>query len=264
MPPASQPIGQRIATFVVSIVFFVGLFAIGRWSWDRFVGLHLKFSASAAVAGGWSWLSWFLHDQAAIWITGIATAFLWRATAMLTRATNIEHARTGPFLTVFLVLDDPSVAQINPRDVAYPDTWASLDASEPALQTRQQGAQSQYVSLTITNQQSTPHGVASDVLMLARLSFGAADDVAPHPYHFDRPIGPFTILADKYIEGPLFNVGGLTNWVVTLQKVEYRDIMKRDRTAAVGTGGLHCSVSGNVTPIIRVFEPRKGEYTDAD
>jgi len=262
--PPPEPIGQRIATFIVGIVFVFGLLAIGRWAWDRFAGLHLNFSASAAIVGGWSWLSWFLHDQAAVWITGIATVALWRATAMLTRATNIEHARTGPFLTVLLTLDDLFPGQINPRDAAYEGTWASADVAEPALQTRQQGAKSRYVSLTITNQQTTPHGVATDIVILARLSFGAADDVAPHPYHMDRPIGPYTALAERYIEGPLFNVGGLTNWVVTLQKVEYRDIMKRARTAAVGTGGLHCSVSGNITPLIRVFEPRKGEYTDAD
>ncbi|MDP9024877.1 MAG: hypothetical protein M3N13_05875 [Candidatus Eremiobacteraeota bacterium] len=121
-----------------------------------------------------------------------------------------------------------------------------------------------YVILRVTNAQENPHGAASDITLKAELAFGASDDVAPHPYKMNRTVGPLTIFAGRYVEGALFNVAGLANWRVLITKVDYKDIMKRKRSAAVGAGGLFSSVSGNILTMPRVFEPRKNEYTDAD
>ncbi|MBV8299666.1 MAG: hypothetical protein JO083_09020 [Candidatus Eremiobacteraeota bacterium] len=250
---------------IVGLIFVFGLISIARWIWDRLAGLHVTFSANATAIAAWSWFIWFLHDQGAIWLTATATVALWRATAMLTRATNIEHARMGPFLTVALEADDePTTDAVNSKTADYLAAWDQEDRDHPFLGPRVAQSAARYVSIRVTNEQTTPHGVASNVVLETELQFGAADDVAPDPYTIPRQVGPVMILAGRYVEGPLFNVAGLTNWQMVVRKVEYQDIMKRARSAAVGTGGLRRFVSGNIAPLPRVFEPRKGEYTDAD
>jgi hypothetical protein len=146
----------------------------------------------------------------------------------------------------------------------YFKPWADEDANQQFLAQRSKGLPPRYVTIRIENVQASPHGVAGSVKISAMLAFGAPDDVAPHPYNISRLVNQDVILASRYVEGPIFNVAGLENWVVVLSKVEYRDIMKRPRTAAVGTGLLQCTVSGNMISTIKVFEPRKGGFTDAD
>jgi hypothetical protein len=216
------------------------------------------------AGSAWSWLKWFLHDQAAIWITALATAFLYRATSLLTRATNVEHALNGPFLSCTLTVEPQPAAAVNPLTATYRDDWGRADTDYVPLADRNRTATARYVMVAVQNGQTRPQGAASDVTVTAVLYFGAADDMAPHPYHIERVIGPMLLPAGNSGSGPLFNVGGIPNFEVHLRKVGYRDIMNRSRTSAVGTGIIKCIVAGVITTFPRVFEPRKGEFTDGD
>ena len=221
--------------------------------------------AIASVGHAWHWFLWFLHDQAALWVTAAATVFLYIATSRLTRATNIEHALNGPFIVVTLNLEAPAAPGAeNPRTPAYVDVWGAQDAAEPFLSRQNATSAPQYVVITIANGQTKTQGVANKVKVVAQLLYGAPDDVAPHPYTLNRTVVPVPLHASGYAEGPLFNVGGLPNFIVRISSVEYYDIMNRRRTAAVGTEVVRRIVSGKVFQNNQVFEPRKGEFTDGD
>jgi hypothetical protein len=138
--------------------------------------------------------------------------------------------------------------------------WASEDAAG-TLGPRNVTAAARYVVITVTNQQTRPAGVASKIKIKTRLWFGAPDDVAPHPYYIERMVEPAPLQAQAIAHGALFNVGGLANFIVAIEEVEYYDILSWRRTAAVGTGYIRCVVSGELFPINRVFEPRKGEFS---
>jgi hypothetical protein len=265
--PFPQPWGRILGVTIIA-VFFSGIYFWIRLIAALVSGLHVGAAGPAMVVTAQhslSWISWFFHDQAALWLTGTATVFLYIATARLTRATNIEHAMNGPFLLIAINVEPPTPPGCGAeREAAYQAMFGVSDSSQPFLSEENAKAAHRLVMINVTNGQSRVQGVATKIRIETSLHYGAVDDRASHPYKLTRVIEPSPLHAGSVVEGPLFNIGGLRNFVVKLESVEYYDVMGRRRIAAVGTGSIRCVVSGEMNQFTQVFEPRKGEFSDAD
>jgi hypothetical protein len=227
------------------VILIVGAIAILRFLW-RFGGALLS---HVSLAGSWSAIVEFLREDGALWLSAIATGMLWFATRALCRSTNIQLAIDGPALELNLSLMAP------PQGTrASPYFWDLEDIQDVTLAPHVIGVPPSYVYLEIVNQQNKPTGVAGGVQATVSLHF--------EQHSVRRVIRAELIRPQTFVIGPILNVGNLTAYYAVVDKVEYRDISGRRRTAAWGTNTIlqppaAAPISGET-----IFEPRKGEYSD--
>jgi hypothetical protein len=109
--------------------------------------------------------------------------------------------------------------------------------------------------------QPNVYGLAGSVSGKVMLSFGAKNDIDPHPFSIVRDFGGSRSIigSGKYIEGPIFNVGTLPNFSVIVNDVSYADIQNQGRRAAYGVDMLWQRTQGRPMFVTKVFGPAKGE-----
>lgn len=256
---------------IIAILVFamVGLVYVASLIWRSFGD-----SVQATLRAFSSSLGGTLHNgELAAWLTALATAALvaatiatWRATMVLARST--QEARQGPLLWVLLYPDagvpgmpHPTDQQGNPIDFgSYP--FEDDDAQDANLAPL--AAQPTYVNLVVMNRALTPQGLAADIEIDTILFFGATSGNIPnHPFVKRRTFRAPLTEAGTYLACRLFNVGNLPGYMVQIERVSYVDLMGRKRNAASGVGVLNLAPPGNFNLILRVFKPRRGEFTDA-
>lgn len=241
-------VARALLNLFVIVCLIVGVIAIVRW---LLVLVHGLFSA-VVLANAWHDLTQFFGAQAAIWLTAIATSFLWWATRALSRSTALQLKVDGPFIRVDLSLAPPPEAMFVPP---YPANWSHDDRESPALAPYL--GQERFVYLTVSNAQIKPVGVAGAVEIDVALYFGGT---APHhPNSIKRNvrvevIGPYT-----FVTGPVLNVGQLPAFLVAVTRLEYRDLWGAKRNAGWGTNVI-VEQGGSTVTSAKIFEPGKGEF----
>jgi hypothetical protein len=260
----------RIIAWAILVLAAFGVFELLLWIW------HIS-GITTLFIGVASWLTWVWGRFAlapATWLTAFATvllfaatAMLWRSTRALSRSTNVQQASAGPFLNAVVY---PDGMRLNPQWLTfiqqidfgvYPDVWSREDADNVNLHPLLAGQS--YVNVIVINKSPTPNGLAASIVIKATLYFGASGGSAPHhPFNLKRTLEIAVLESGTHVGGRLFNVGGLSGYMVTVDEVQYRDIFNRDRRAASGIGIVNQTPTGTfITP--RVFTPKRGEYTDA-
>jgi hypothetical protein len=118
-----------------------------------------------------------------------------------------------------------------------------------------------YVRLYVWNRSHSPHGVAARISIKATLHFGGPPDNLHHPCTLTRTAELPLCESSTILGLELFNVGGLTNWVVIVDEMTYYDLMGRERRGGWGFAVLFHSAAATIV-LPKLFQPRKGEYTD--
>jgi len=243
-----------LGNVALAAVLIVGLVAVVRFLIRVAAALlsHVSFA-------GWSQtIIGFLHEDAALWLAAVATFMLWVATRALNRSTNIQIAIDGPFLNVNLANSAPQPPVVV---TPYFDDWELEDFSNAALAPHLLGP-ANYIYLTIGNVQGKPTGVAGAVLVTVALYFGSTNGLPPHPQSYRRVVRSEVIAPDTFVVGPVLNAGNLGAYLAVVEAVEYRDVMGRRRTAAWGANIIFKALGANPVIGYKIFEPRKGEYSD--
>ena len=259
---------------VVVLLALFGLYEI----WLGLSQVARPLQLGARLSGAWQAFAGTFAEHGSEWIStastfavGLATIFLWRSTDALSRSTNLQQSTDGPFLNVVLYPDGgfPGVpaptlgngAAINFTD--YDAAYSAQDAGSPQLIAFAANLPAKYVNLIVYNRATKPASVAAKVTIKTIMYFGA-QAVPNHPFVLRRDhtfslIGPNSVDAAQ-----LYNVAGLASYQIQISEVHYSDIMGRDRRAATGVGNITQNAGVTLSTLIKVFEPRKGEFTDAN
>lgn len=250
---ANDRVGRAFRTLLgvaVLVIFFVGVLAVARVVWTLLRRLNYGFISPT--------VNWF-HDYVWLhpdgWITALATALLAWATIALTRSTQAQVAGDAPLIRYGLFMDEPNIAETK----AYLEEYRLRDLSAPALAPFIAG-EPRYVRISIDNEQSKVYGVALDVKLIVRLSWGANDNVSSHPYYLDSTVFSPAIGAGKTASGRIFNIGTLPNFSARVVELSYRTIANKSRRVGYGSGILWQKLDQpGPASIETVFKPRKRE-----
>lgn len=261
-----------MAGFIVVALALLGLGYL-VWVISRAVGSFLANtlttdfkSHTLAALGGFA-------NNGSAWVTTIATVvlaiatyFLWRATRALSRSTNVQFSISGPLLNLILYPDggypgfedDPFA---NAWYRPYWNQWARDDQADANFAALTAGATPSYINLIVLNRSTNPHGVAAKIAVRATLRFGAPGTSTNHPYSMTRTAFFPACEPNTQVAAQFFNVGGLFNFLVEVDEVEYYDILERKRRCGWGYSIFRQSAAGTMI-FPKFFEPRKGEFTD--
>lgn len=143
----------------------------------------------------------------------------------------------------------------------YPSTFLVEDQSNPNLKKAIGTGAPYFINVIVFNRGTLPSAVAADIVIKTSIFFGG--QVAPHhPFQVNRDFTFTTLRPNVADAARLFNVNGLTNYQVQIREVAYRDITGRDRRSATGLGMITVDNGGPIETLVKLFKPRKGEYTD--
>lgn len=243
-----------LSNAVAFVLLGVGLYVVLRW----LAQLAALLLSHVSFASYWQHGASFLREDGALWISAIATLMLFVATRTLYRLTNIQLAIDGPVLVVNLT----KMAPEPPINVsAYFQEWIEQDQGHAQLAPHLQGAPN-YIYLMILNTQNKRTAVAGGIEVTVALFFGSPTGMIPHP-HVQRRVARSEVIApETFVVGPVLNTGDLDAYLAVVESVEYRDVSGRRRTAAWGTNII--LRNPGAAPVLgnKIFEPRKGEYSD--
>jgi hypothetical protein len=254
-----------VALAIVALALF-GAFFIVREIIRAIQGIGLAHEVGVWLPASTKWLgangSWI--TVVATVALALATFFLWRATSALTRSTNVQFASAGPLLVAILTPPEgPPVPELF-KDVAprpYVPAWITADQGSSIPAIAGGGAVPAYVTLYVVNRSQSPHGIAARISIKTTLHYGAAGNSGNHPHHLQRTAEIPTCEPGTVFALQLFNIGGLSNTRIEVDEMKYYDLMGRRRRGGWGYAVLIRNASGvNIFP--KLFQPRKGEYTD--
>ena len=224
-------------------------------------------------------------------LTLVATSLLWYATSTLSRAASRQAAADAPLLRVALYdycrdgqsrLSLPSGATTS-HD-AYVNAFAKSESQMggDGRQARRTTA-SRYIVFHIMNVQSKPYAVARDIALFASLTTYVKNDAKAEgvtfmefkesaladarddaPFKIDETIKRsfrFPILAPgEQATKVMFDVGGLSNVVIKVEAVEYRDLRgEKLRTAAFGQLEVWVQDDGVIVDTLGYSSPQRWE-----
>ena len=248
--------------YTLLLVIFIGAWHIGSFLFSIASGVLSRVHVPPAIVSvTQDFIKTEVTPQIPVWITAIATFFLWRATDALTKATQAQVAIVAPLLEISLSNDDPKLpgTEITNHEDSYNDGWRTEDDNNSQLRPFIEGQSPCYVRIKITNAQPNVYGIAGKIQGKVALAFGAKDDTNPHPFTLIRVFTVPVIAGGKYVEGPILNIGTLPNFVAVVNEIQYADIQNRERKAAYGAGRLWKRLKGGPMLISQIYEPGKRE-----
>jgi hypothetical protein len=257
-----------VATVLLALV---GLYYLSRFVIHAVLGLLFSASFKAEtltalqgfVTNGSGWIA-----TVATVAVALATYYLWKATRALSRSTNVQFAIGGPLLVS--VLYPPGGFPQNAQDVndpfarvvvrPYLRDWMEED-QRGNLQAVSGDAAPAFLNLYVWNRSQSVHGVGAKISVTATLHFGGPGTTQNHPYSLARTAEIPLCEPGAMFGLQLFNIGGLKNLMVTVDEMTYYDLMGRERRGGWGYAVLYRNAAGTeIYP--KLFQPRKGEYTD--
>jgi hypothetical protein len=263
--PQRQPRWAQPVALAIFALALLGVFFLLREVIRAIQGIGLAHEIGVWMPASTKWLG-----TNGSWIAAIATVavafatfFLWRATSALSRSTNVQFASAGPLLVTILTPPEGPPAglfkDIVPRP--YLPAWITADQGSSIPAIAGGGAVPAYVTLYVVNRSQSPHGIAARISIKATLHYGAAGNSGNHPHHLPRTAEIPTCEPGTVFALQLFNVGGLSNTRIEVDEMKYYDLMGRRRRGGWGYAVLTRNANGTAI-FPKLFEPRKGEYTD--
>lgn len=246
---------------LLALVLIVGTFHVGTFLFWFIAGIifhiHIPQATITAFQG---FINTNFTTQIPVWVTGIATLGLWRATVILSRLAQAQKAIVNPLLEFGLLVEDINAPTGSGNHDSYNENWRDEDSKNAQLHPYIDNQPPCYIRIKVENVQPNVYGLATKITGKVILAFGAKNNVDNHPFTIVRNLDIPVIGAGKYVEGPIFNIGTLPNFVVLIDEIQYFDIQNIGHKAAYGVGRLWKRLDGK--PIVitqKIFEPGKGE-----